>query len=326
MKRTESLIITGAFPDRLNSNVGIRHAIAVGFRKCLAAPDNAVTEVRFEYAVAAVAERRPDLVLLIGSSYPDLVRYEAIRAACDRVGSQLVFWMHDDPYEFDTNYRVCEVADCIFTSDRWAARHYSHPRVYHLPLAADPAVFQRPTDGRRSIDFFFCGIAFANRIALMRDLTPRIARYHTVVFGEGWPEDLVSMLPGCRNTRLEPAQFADYCAASRLTLNIGRHLDLANRRFQLPASTPGPRTFEAALAGAVQLVFVESLEVTEYFEPGEEILLFDSLDEIAPLLDTLRRDSALVRRIAAAGQRRALTEHTYAHRARQLLRWVDEGR
>ncbi len=329
MKRTSSLLIAGAFPDRLNSNVGIRDAIAEGFRECLRnAPANgeSVREERFETVATAVAASRPDLVLLVGSCYPDIVRYEALRAACDRTGSRLAFWLHDDPYEFDTNYRACEVADFIFTSDRWASRHYHHPRVYHLPLAANPADFQRPADQRRYVDLFFCGVAFPNRIALLRDLAPRLAGRYAAVFGEGWPEDLVKNLPGCRNQRLLPGQFADLCATSLLTLNIGRHHDLANRRYQLPASTPGPRTFEAALAGAVQLAFVESLEITDYFEPDEEIFLFDDPAEIAPLLEKLRRDPALASRVGAAAQRRALAEHTYAHRAAQLLRWVDEAR
>lgn len=320
MKTVQSVLVSGAFPHRLNSNLGILHAIAEGLRECL--PSAAVRECRFEETAAAVTGARPDLLMLVGSCYPDLVRYEALRDACDRTGSRLAFWLHDDPYEFDTNYRACEVADVIFTSDRWAARHYTHPRVHHLPLAASPGVHRRAVNGHRYVDFFFCGVAFPNRVALLRDLAPHLAGCQTSVFGEGWP---AGELPFCRNQRLSVERFADLCAASLLTLNVGRQHDLANRRFQLPASTPGPRTFEGAMAGAAQLVFVESLEIMDYFEPGKEALLFDHPAEVAALLADFRRDHRLAQRVAEAAQRRALAEHTYAHRARELLRRVNEG-
>ena len=308
-----SLLVCGAFPDALNHNAGLRDAIVGGLRECL--PPDAVRECRFEQAAAAVAATRPDAVLLVGSCYPDALRYGPLREACDRTGTRLVFWLHDDPYELDTNYRAAEVADAIFTSDRWAARHYAHPHTYHLPMAADPVAHRRPAADRRYVDFFFCGVAFPNRVNLLRDLAPHLAEFNASVFGDGWPADL----PFCRNQRLKAGQVADLCAVSLLTLNVGRHLDLANRRFQLPASTPGPRTFEAAMAGAVQLVFVESLEIVDYFTPGEEILLFDTPAEAAELLRDLRREPARAARIGAAAQRRALAEHSYAHRARQLL-------
>ena len=313
MNALASLLVCGAFPDRLNHNAGLRDAIVGGLRECL--PPDAVRECRFENAAATVAALRPDAVLLVGSCYPDALRYGPLREACDRAGARLVFWLHDDPYELDTNYRATEVADVIFTSDRWAARHYAHPHAYHLPMAADPVTHRRPADARRYVDFFFCGVAFPNRVNLLRDLAPHLAEFNASVFGDGWPADL----PFCRNQRLKVGQVADLCAVSLLTLNVGRHLDLANRRFQLPASTPGPRTFEAAMAGAVQLVFVESLEIVDYFTPGEEVLLFDTPAEAAELLRGLRREPARAARIGAAAQRRALAEHTYAHRARQLL-------
>lgn len=320
MKNVATILVSGSFPDRLNTNAGLRGAVVRGLQECL--PAGAVRECRFELAAEHVAAVRPDVLLLVGSCYLDVLRYDELRVACKRSGTLLAFWLHDDPYEFDAHYRVAEVADIIFTSDRWAARHYAHPRVYHLPLAADPAVHRRPADGRRYLDLFFCGMAFPNRVNLLRDLAPRLARRNVSVHGEGWPEDLKF----CRNQRLPAAQVADLSAASLLTLNVGRHLDLANRRFQLPASTPGPRTFEAAMAGAVQLVFVESLEILDYFEPDEEVLLFDNPADAVRLLEELRRDHRRAARIGGAAQRRALAEHTYAHRARQLLKAVNASR
>ncbi len=315
----QTVLLAGSFPDRLNTNVRLRRAAAEGFRECMGGAP-AVRECRHDELPVAVAGNRPDLVLLMGSCHADQLDYGPLRAACDRAGSRLAFWLHDDPYEFDTNQRACEVADFVFTSDRWAARHYSHPQVFHLPLAACPATHRRDPHGQRYVDLFFCGVAFPNRVDLLRDLAPGLAGANATVYGEGWPEDLLAAF--CKNERLDEPRVADFHAASRLTLNVGRHLDLANRRFQLPASTPGPRTFEAAMAGAAQLVFLESTEILDYFEPGEEVLLFNDPAEAATVLLDFRRDDRLAARVGAAAQRRALAEHTYVHRARRLLRCI----
>ena len=319
MKTPTNVLICGAFPDQLNSNLAIKHAIADGFREKLGA--ERVHECPFETAALTVGRLRPDFVLLVGSCLQDFIRYKPVRAACDAADARLVFWLHDDPYELDYSFRAAEVADVIFTNDAWSARHYEHPRVYHLPLAADPKVDLRPFNENRYIDLFFCGVAFGNRIDFMRDLHPYLTPKHRVsIHGERWPEDL----PYCRNQRLDAKGFADLCSVSLATLNIGRHFDLANNRYQLPATTPGPRTFQTAMAGTVQLFFLESLEIFDYFEPEKEILVFDQPKEIVPLLDRLASDPAYTRKIAEAAQRRALAEHTYAHRAEEILRRLAE--
>lgn len=320
MKTPQTVLVCGAFPDRQNSNLSIKHAMTGGFRECLG--EAQVHECSLSNADAVIRAVRPDLVLLVGSCLQDFNQYRPARAACDAAGSCLAFWLHDDPYELDSGFRAKEVADVIFTNDRWAAKHYDFPRTYHLPLAADPRIDLRPVDSHRYLDLFFCGVAFTNRIDFVRDLHPLLERRHRVnIYGDGWPADLSY----CRNERLSHGRFSDLCSVSLATLNIGRHLDFTNHRYSLPASTPGPRTFQAAMAGAVQLCFLESLEIFDYFEPGKEILTFDEPKEVIPLLDRLARDPGQAREIATAAQSRALAEHTYAHRAREILRRIGEA-
>jgi spore maturation protein CgeB len=106
-------------------------------------------------------------------------------------------------------------------------------------------------------------------------------------------------------------------------LNMGRRFNLANARFGLDASTPGPRTFEAAMAGTVQCMFVEGLEIYDYFDPDEgEVLLFDSPAELRHHVDMLRDDPAAAAQIADAAQQRTLRDHTYANRAARILELV----
>jgi spore maturation protein CgeB len=88
--------------------------------------------------------------------------------------------------------------------------------------------------------------------------------------------------------------------------------------------SPATRVFEAA--GAAACLITDAWEgVGEFFEPGREILVASSGDEVVELLNSINEVSA--RSIGAAALRRVLAEHTYAHRAAEvdLLLGVSES-
>jgi len=122
-----------------------------------------------------------------------------------------------------------------------------------------------------------------------------------------------------KNERLSNTELSNLYARSTITLNMGRQFNLANDKFLLDASTPGPRTFEAAMAGTVQCYFIESLEMTDYFDDGKEIILFDSPNDFALQVERLIDEPGLAKRIAIAAQERAMRDHTYEERCKKIL-------
>lgn len=316
----ERVLICSASPDRVNHNAVLRGFVANGFAEVLS--EKRVLASSFDHAVEAARRFRPDLVLIFGSCMPDACDYAGIKEYCVRSGAALVFWLHDDPYEFDFNYKIYQYADFIFSNDRWAAYHIDHPHVGHLALAADQGAHWREV-GSKAIerDLFFCGVGFPNRRQLLKDCAPYLARYKVEVFGADWPQDIAF----CRNQRLDNASLPDLHASSLATLNVGRRFNLANSRYMLDATTPGPRTFEAAMSGTVQCVYFESVELFDYYRPGEEVLLFDSPTELVQLIERLREEPGLRDQIARRAQARTLAEHTYAARAHTILNVLKAG-
>ncbi|MEA2904953.1 MAG: hypothetical protein QOI12_2340 [Alphaproteobacteria bacterium] len=101
---------------------------------------------------------------------------------------------------------------------------------------------------------------------------------------------------------------AFFCSG-RATLNINRE-SMARYGF-----SPPTRIFEAAGAGAC--LITDAWEGIELFlEPGREVLVAGSGEEVAATLSALRPPDA--RRIADAARARILAHHTYASRARQV--------
>lgn len=312
MSALPKVLVCGASPDRVNNNAVLRNYVARGFEEALT--EERVMATSLDYAVDAVWQFRPDLLVVFGSCMPDSCDYTRLRTYCVRSNATLVFWLHDDPYEFDFNYKIYNYADMIFTNDKWAARHFNHPRVAHLPLAADSVLHFRKLPVEIKRDLFFCGVGFQNRRELMLESVPFLNGFDTLICGAEWPE-----LPLFRNKRINNDDLPDYYASSRVTLNIGRKFNLANSKYQLDPTTPGPRTFEAALAGAVQCYYFDSCEILEYFEPESEIILFDSPKELVEIIENLKEDAHTRNKISRTAQERALKDHTYAQRAKKIL-------
>ncbi len=312
-RKAHQILIVGASPDRINRNSVLRTFVRQGFSSLLG--ENIVFDCPLESSVESVRRLRPKLVICFGSCMPDIAEYGPLRDICDQVGADIAFWLHDDPYEFDYGYKAVEVADWLFVNDKWATRHYMHPHVYHLPMAGCPKTYLRSLGTEKKFDVFFCGVAFLNRQQIVRDIEPFLKNMRCQILGDGWPDNIKF----AQNRRLSSTEMADCYAASLVTLNLGRDLHLANMRFQLDPSTPGPRTFEAALAGSVQMFFADSLEIIDYFEPDKEILLFDSPESFIYQLKKLQTYPQKAEQIAKAAQERALQDHTYEKRAAKLL-------
>ena len=85
---------------------------------------------------------------------------------------------------------------------------------------------------------------------------------------------------------------------------------------------PSARLFEAAACGAT-IVSDDWPGLAEFYGPGEEILL---ARESADVLAALELDVGTLQRIGRAARERTLDQHTSAHRAQQLIAFLEQGR
>jgi spore maturation protein CgeB len=83
------------------------------------------------------------------------------------------------------------------------------------------------------------------------------------------------------------------------------------------------RAFEIAGAGGLHLMEFRPI-ISECFEPGTEVLIFDSIEELLAHIERARRFPKEMQRIRDAAAKRALTEHTYRHRLERIFKMVGE--
>ena len=173
----------------------------------------------------------------------------------------------------------------------------------HHPVPPDPTlscdlvfVAHRLPDRERRVEQFFLRAA---------ELAPELS---FILGGEGWAGKAMP-----RNVRwighVGTGNHNRVNCSARMVLNVNRE-SMASVGF-----SPPTRVFEAAGAGAC-VVTDAWTGVETFFEPGREILLASSAEEIVHLLRTLDKEQST--QVGAAMRVRALRDHTYALRARQV--------
>lgn len=275
--------------------------------KLLRKPQHLSPKVVTARAIAAVQRVKPDLVLVIRAEALENDFWDAV----DSSGAQRFLWLWDEirRMSHDVGWLVSmgplatySPGDAQLLRDRGA-------EVVHVLNAYDPHRTIRPS--RPTTDISFVGAHLPTREAALRALDD--AGIEVTAYGRDWSSHPVDRLrtwrlrgrglPSHRDVSLDEAWAVMRDSAA--TLNIHGDQD----GFTM-------RTFEACGVGAVQ--FIDRPDVADLFEPGKELLVFESHDELLSDAQQVLRDGSRMRRLREAAQKRALAEHTFTHRARTL--------
>jgi len=181
--------------------------------------------------------------------------------------------------------------------------------------AVDPETHRpTPPDARFACDLGFVGNRLPDREERVDDFFLRAATLAPdrsfLLAGSGWDD---KPLPA--NVRYHGHLGTDdhnaFNATPLATLNVLRESMAVN------GWSPATRVFEAAGAAGC-LISDEWAGIDDFLEPGSEVLVAASGEEVADLLQRLT--PACARKIGAAARRRVLAEHTYARRAELVER------
>jgi len=262
--------------------------------------------------------------------------FRALVNFCRDNGIPTVFWNKEDPPHFDDFLPAARAFDFIFTSDQNKLPAYrdalGHDRIAVLPFAAQPAIHNpmRPADGWHSRDVAFAGMYFAHKYPERREQLQLLlegAIRASEKFKTGL-EIFSRQLGGSPDYQF-PAPYDDHVVGSlsydqmltaykayKVFLNVNSVVD--------SPSMCARRIFEITASGT-PVVTTESPALARFF-PDAEIPSVATSDQAADVIKALLRSSELNDRSVHLGQRRIWAEHTYAHRAEQILELVLPGR
>jgi spore maturation protein CgeB len=191
-------------------------------------------------------------------------------------------------------------------------------RVEPIFWAADPELFS-PLPVEKELDVFFYGYGDKFRREWMRELVGEPSRrLPDVDFALGG-RDFRGDVGRARALGDIPFNaFSRAISAARINLNITR-----STHATVPASSTC-RPFELASSGAA-IVSGPHEGIERWFEPDKEIMVVRDADEAIAAYGELLADPAQAAEMGRLARARVLDEHTYVHRALQLLELLGIG-
>ena len=186
-------------------------------------------------------------------------------------------------------------------------------------LAFEPAILGAlPATAATDIDVSFVGTVSPDHRQRISLLEAVARRYDLKLFGNP-PQALpaASPLHRCFQGEVWGADMYQTLRRSKVTLNS--HIDMAGRE------AGNMRLFEATGVGAFLVTdFKDNLH--NLFEPDREVAVWRSVDDCVKAIDRALENDADRKAIAHAGQARTMAQHTYRHRAAEILGFVSNLR
>jgi hypothetical protein len=293
---------------------------------------NAVTRPRWQRHLANLLEQHRDTDAVLFLTVPPSHFIGVPSYLLSRFGVPTVFYDGDAPASlpsfagFQTGFRIYEGVDLgeyagVISSSLGAVKELEQMgarNVQVLYYAADPVLFA-PLHIQQDLDVFFYGHGAEYREAWIEAMLAQPSRTmpeaHFAIRGAGLGDaGRAKRLPYLSFSKLR-----EYCCRSRINLLITRQAHAS------VYASSNARPFELAALGCA-MVSNPYLGIEEWFEPGREILVVGSAQEAIDTYRWLLRDDAARGELGRRARERLLAEHTYAHRAQQLLKIVAPAR
>jgi spore maturation protein CgeB len=268
--------------------------------------------------ILAALESQPDLVVSFGH-YPLRVGALAqIRAATD---AALVHVWPDTLLNWRSDLTpALPLYDLLATYSRATVPLFQAlgaQRAAWVPLGGDPELHAPPVEWIESpltqdIEVSFVGGWRSEREAVLKQLD----KFDLRIWGPDWgrrSSDKEFIRRTWQGRALYGREFTEVVARSKISLNI---IDPTNH----PAANM--RFFEIPTARGLQ-VCSACPEMEDEFRHDEHLFYYKSPGELPDLVRSLLDDGTLRARVALSGHKKTLAEHTYLHRARQILELLD---
>ncbi len=265
---------------------------------------------------------------LAGSSGPKAEFLSMVRWCKDQ-GIPTVFWNKEDPPHYEDFLSAAREFDVVFTSDENKIPDYrhalGHDRVAVLPFAAQPAIHNpvRPSEGRHARDVAFAGMYFAHKYPERREQM-RLLLDGAISGSEKSDKglEIFSRQLGGSPEYQFPVPYDAHVVGSlpydqMLTAYRAYKIFLNVNSVVTSASMCARRIFEITASGT-PVVTTDSPALPRFFPEGE-IHSVSTSEQTANVVKALLRSPELNDRSVHLGQRRIWGEHTYAHRAEEVV-------
>lgn len=279
-----------------------------------------LTNALSEWAYARVAEFAPEICLVmaqapVGPQFPVRLSKSGIITAFWYVENwrHLPYWRDIAPM-YDVFFHI-QPGEFEQKLDEIGCRCHAFVQTGCDPEVHRPMVLTAAEQEEYACDLSFAGAGYYNRRQLFKGLTD----YQFKIWGVDWPDRELSRLVVGGERRFFFDDFMRIVAGSKINLNL--HSSTAHEGVDPKCDAINPRVFEIAAAGGFQLCD-PCLGLERHFDFETELPVYRDLKELRSRIDYFLAHPGERNAFAERARRRALREHTYEHRAQQMLDFI----
>jgi len=230
-------------------------------------------------------------------------------------GAKAVAWNLDEPFGHLVPFnkiKNIEEYDAYFTYDTQYVKPLKeiNQNTFHLPAAADPFGVHKEQiklEKRKfPKDICLVGTAYENRVNLIKPYMNA-----KLNLAGPWWEKTEKRLATQALPRVSMTKMINMFNESKIVLNPYG----ADKQF----ICPNPRTFEIPASRSFQLTDMPR-EVKDYFKPKKEIVVYRDEKELKELIEYYLENNEERNKIAGAGFKKVVKEHTMKHRIKEMLK------
>lgn len=255
-----------------------------------------------------VIDFKPDVIFCILMSYE--IWLETLRLAKEISGAALVHWSTDDSWKYEEfSQWIAPVFDRYITTYGSAIKKAQGAGWQHFVLSQWATSFQsakKPLASEEcTYDVCFVGMAYGERKKWIQKLSEK--GFKVACFGYGWP-----------NGPVTSEKMFEIIRRSRVTLNFSDGSKRWHGFKRITEKQLKARIFEVPGAGGC-LLTEHTPDLKNYYNLGQEILSFDSVDHCVSAIHFLLNNPKERDRIAQLGYEKTMSVHTYDQRFTSIL-------
>lgn len=254
---------------------------------------------------------KPDVVLTLTQP---LARETLFELKKHRIST--VVWWGDTSANMKGRGILDDGWDLIFIKDRYAADKLNTVglKAYQLFEAMNPA-WHKPLAAQQNNNLIIAGTFYDYR----HYLTKKLLQDNIALELYG------GRLPLWADPAIKSLHSKRYVVKEEKSRVFGAGLAVLNSTAMSEFDSVNCRAFEVAGTGALQIMeYRPSIE--QCFEPGKEILVYKSYDELLTLIQKAIQYPEEMKKIREAGLKRAANDHTYQRRLTFILKKLEELR
>lgn len=275
------------------------------------------TNVLSEWTYARVAEFKPEICIVMAQA-PVAANFPARLA---KLGCVTAFWFVENWRHMRYWDQIAPAYDAFFhiqpgefeaKLDAIGCAHHAFVQTGCDPALHRPVTLEGEEQAEYDCDISFAGAGYFNRLQTFKGLTD----FRFKIWGVDWRERELAPLVVGGERRFDSETFMKIVAGTRINLNL--HSSNAHEGVDPRCDAINPRVFEIAAAGGFQ-VCDPCIGLDRHFDLEKELPVYHDLKELRGLIEHFLAHPEERRARAEAARTRALREHTYAHRAQEML-------